>query len=477
MPVWEPFAHRRAALTKVQARLLAGETGADLMLAHADLLAQLGQADAAQAAYLALLRSWPGHLAGLNNFAALVHGQGYASAARTLYAEAARQHPRDPMSQVNLGGSLMEIGDGEGAQAAFAAALAVDPDFGPAHRGLARLAAERGDPAGCERHLAAAFARSAVIEQPYVGAGPPIEVLLLISGQPADIPLRQVLDPAIFKVTALAPAYFDPAAALPPHHLVFNAIGDADQCAEALEAAATLTALTQRPVINAPAKVIPTGRVAIGRRLAALPGVIAAASVEISRDLAVVADAAAITALGLRFPIALRAAGFHTGQHFERIDTIADLAPAAARMPGERLLAMDFVDTRSADGLYRKYRVMVVGGALYPLHLAVSPHWKVHYFTAGMEQRADLRDEDAAFLADMQGVIGASAVAALEQVCLALGLDYGGIDFTLTPAGQVLVFEANATMLVHRELERGPLAHKNPAVETICAAFQALLSR
>ena len=58
-----------------------------------------------------------------------------------------------------------------------------------------------------------------------------------------------------------------------------------------------------------------------------------------------------------------------------------------------------------------------------------------------------------------------------------LDLDYCGVDFSLLPDGRVLVFEANATMLVHPEPENGPLAHKNPAVATICEAFQALLRR
>jgi hypothetical protein len=55
-------------------------------------------------------------------------------------------------------------------------------------------------------------------------------------------------------------------------------------------------------------------------------------------------------------------------------------------------------------------------------------------------------------------------------------LDYAGVDFSLLPDGRVLLFEANATMLVHPEAKDGPLAHKNPAIERILAAFQALLA-
>ena len=40
----------------------------------------------------------------------------------------------------------------------------------------------------------------------------------------------------------------------------------------------------------------------------------------------------------------------------------------------------------------------------------------------------------------------------------------------------MLLFEANATMLVHPEAPDGPLAHKNPSIERIFAAFQAMLA-
>jgi glutathione synthase/RimK-type ligase-like ATP-grasp enzyme len=68
-------------------------------------------------------------------------------------------------------------------------------------------------------------------------------------------------------------------------------------------------------------------------------------------------------------------------------------------------------------------------------------------------------------------------MAAVTAIGQRLDLDYAGVDFTRLPDGRVLVFEANATMLVHRERPGGPLAHKNPHVERIVAAFESLLAR
>ena len=177
------------------------------------------------------------------------------------------------------------------------------------------------------------------------------------------------------------------------------------------------------------------------------------------------------------FPLRLRAPGFHTGQHFVRVERAADLAGAIANLPGEQLLAIEPLDARGADGRFRKYRVMFIGGALFPLHLAVSADWKVHYFSAAMAGAADARAEEARFLTDMPGVLGPKAIAALAQVAERLGLDYGGIDFGLSPTGQVLLFEANAGMVIQPpgpepiwDYRRAPIARALGAVKALLLA-------
>ena len=468
------IAAREAALRAIEGRLAAGEGDLELHLARANLLTELGRGDAAREAYLEVIARQPDHLAALNNLGALVHGQGFTSAARTLYAQAARFHPTDPTSQVNLANALVQAGERDDARNAFGAALAAKPDFAPAHRGLARLAAMRGDMALARRHLAAAFGTAPVIEETYRGAGPPIDVLLLISGLQGDIPLQHILGPDLFRVTALASAYFGAHQPLPAHNLVVNAIGDVDLCGDALIAAADLVRRTDRPVLNDPAQVLRTGRVETAARMADIPGVVAATTRSLSRAAADQLTAVALADLGLRLPIAVRAPGFHGGEHFARIDSLDALGSTIAAWPGRALIAMNFLDTRGADGAYRKYRVMFVGGRIYPLHLAVSRDWKVHYFTADMADRPDHRAEDAAFLADVEGAVGAAAFAALGEIQAALGLDYAGVDFALSPDGAVVLFEANATMVIPRpppepiwDYRRAPMERAIAAVRTM----------
>lgn len=72
---------------------------------------------------------------------------------------------------------------------------------------------------------------------------------------------------------------------------------------------------------------------------------------------------------------------------------------------------------------------------------------------AGPEAAADMvdspenRSQDTAFLDDMAGFVGARGTAALERIS-SLDLDYCGIDFAVNAAGDILLFEADATMVL-----------------------------
>ena len=90
----------------------------------------------------------------------------------------------------------------------------------------------------------------------------------------------------------------------------------------------------------------------------------------------------------------------------------------------------------------------MVDGQIYPLHVAISGDWNIHYFSADITDFPEHRAEDAAFLRDMPGVLGKSAMAALKQIQEPLHLDYGGIDFGLSEDREILLFKANATMAV-----------------------------
>ena len=264
-----------------------------------------------------------------------------------------------------------------------------------------------GRSAGAARHRQMGFESRPVVPLPYRGERPPVSVLLLAASAGGNIPMRHFLDDRIFQTFIVFVEFFDPAMPLPPHRIVFNAIGDADLAAPALAAAQSVLALTTAPVINPPAAVAATGRSDIAQRLAGIPGVITPGAVTLPRALLAGPDAATTLARhGFEFPLLIRTPGFHTGRHFLRVETLAELPAALAELPGEDLTVLRYLDARGPDGKVRKYRVMMIDGGLYPLHVAISSHWKIHYFTADMADHPEHRAEDAEFLENMAGCAG-----------------------------------------------------------------------
>jgi len=293
-----------------------------------------------------------------------------------------------------------------------------------------------------------------------------------VSAVGGNVPTRFLLDQERFDVSVLAVESRAASGPLPAHDLVFNAVGDADLCGPALKAAEAVLRRSQAPAVNPPARVRPTGRAEIAERLAGVLGVIAPKVVKTRReDLTAAAHAFAL-------PLLMRSPGFHTGRHFVRVDQRADIEALAAGLPGDELLLIQHLDARDARGRFRKYRVMMIDGRLYPLHLAISEDWKVHYFTADMAERPDHRAEEEAFLTDMDAVLGERAVAGLQAIAERLALDYGGVDFGLGPNGDILLFEANATMVVNPPDPDPRWDYRRGPVDTILtAAREMLLSR
>ncbi len=439
---------------------------------------RLGRTDDAKQEYLAVLLQDPVHFRALNNLGALLNRTGYRSAAATTFREAVRLHPGNPIGHVNLGNLLFAAGELAAARHHFETALSLAPDLEEAHRGFAYLLADCGDDRSAEIHRRAAYRSGAIAVQPFRGLRPGIPLLLLVSAVGGNVPTRFLIDDTIFEVTVIATEFYDPTAPLPPHRLIFNAVGDPDLSPRGVTAATEILATSTAPVINAPEIIMATGRAAIARRLSGIPGVITPRIASFSRAMFEGSDPAAILAeQDFAFPLLIRSPGHHTGRNFVRIETPASLPEALAMLPGDPLMAIEPLDTRGTDGLVRKYRVMMIGGELYPLHLAISEHWKVHYFSADMADHPEHRAEEAEFLADMPGVLGPLAIIGLEHIRDTLGLDYGGVDFGLGRNGEVLVFEANATMVVNPPDPDPRWAYRREPIERALRAARELIAR
>jgi glutathione synthase/RimK-type ligase-like ATP-grasp enzyme len=443
---------------------------------RAVLLGALDRRQEAQQAFVGILQRSPQHFSALNEFGTLLTQMGAIDAACRVYAEAILHHPQNPMARVNLANLLLRANRHPEAREHYEAVLRIDPDHPEAHQGLGAVLSDLGDRDGARRHFAQGFRNHAISTQAYRGTKPPVTLLQLVSSGGGNIPTSAVLDDCTFLTSVIVTDYLDPKAALPPHQLIFNTVGDADLCQPALEAAALLIDRTTAPVINDPRAVMKTGRIDNARLLGALPGVVAPKTISLSRDLLGGPDGvAALAERGYSFPLLLRSPGYHTGRNFIFVERASELATAAASLPGAELLVIEYLDARGSDGSARKYRVMMIGGKIHPLHLAISRNWKVHYFTSDMADKPDHRAEEARFLQDMPAVLGKTAMVALKKIRDALGLDYAGVDFGLAPDGGLLLFEANATMVIAVPDADERWAYRRIAINGIIEAVVAMI--
>lgn len=370
-------------------------------------------------------------------------------------SRAVKLYPKSPMAWTNLGLVQLRRNDAAGARQSYERALELNASNDEARRGLAVAKHYAGETTSGDSVSVAPAAKSGSVR-----------VLALVSVREGNIVTEVLFDDATMQLTKVAVELHPPDEPLPPHDVAFNVLGDADLARPMLERAAHLLRNSE-VIINAPAAVMQTGRAEMAKRLRTVPNV--------ATPLVVLVTRAAVPLSVQRYPVLLRSPGFHNGQHFEFVSEPSELSETLARLPGDEIFVMDFIDTSDDNGRFAKYRAMTIDGKLYPLHLAISNQWKVHYVTSQTPTTASFRERERAFLEDMNGYLGPQNVETLQQISDVMSLDYGGIDFGIDRDGHVVVFEANATMAIRYPSEVGDDTYRRAAVERAVNAVREML--
>lgn len=293
----------------------------------------------------------------------------------------------------------------------------------------------------------------------------PCSVLVLNAPAPwaQNTPLEFMVDPHAAALHRLYLTEDVNANGLPPYDVVFNAIGEAEHAHDAIARAERFIASQSKRVINQPKHLWKTARPHLADALANVHGCVVPRTQRIARsELATRSD----------FPFLARPVDTHAGRGLERIDTPDASKRYLDAHADERFDVTPYVEYRSADGFYRKYRVVLVDGKPYPYHLAISPQWMVHYIKTPTASTQWMRDEEERFLSDPQAVF-ANWERTFGEMAQAFELDYVGVDCTIMPDGSVLVFEADTALLVHCREPEGSYKHRY--VPRIFRAVEALL--
>jgi hypothetical protein len=269
---------------------------------------------------------------------------------------------------------------------------------------------------------------------------------------------------------------------VPDHDIAIVIASESNQVLPVMREIERLIPTWPCPVLNPPGRVMDLSREQMHRVLAAVPGLVMPATVRIGR--------ASLQELGqgmvsldrfledASFPLIARPIGSHAGRGLAKLDDAAAIGDyLAAQQPQTEFFVSRYVDYRSPDGLFRKYRVLFVDGRPYPCHMAIANEWKVWYLNADMAANADKRAEEAKFLSMFDDDFGRRHAAALAATAQRFGLEYAGIDCAELPDGRLLVFEGDIALVAHDMDPPDVYPYKGPQMQKLFAAFYDMLKR
>ncbi len=267
---------------------------------------------------------------------------------------------------------------------------------------------------------------------------------------------------------------------LPEHDLVFIAApGDSGATLQFLQAIDRQIENFKHPIINHPQNIGHLERDQLCHLLADVSGLIAPRTTRFSRgELLSVARGESDRTRAVKlegFPLILRPVGSHAGQFLDRISDPTDLQRYLNECPEPDFFVTPFVDYRSDDGQYRKYRIVFVDGQSFPCHMAIADQWAVWYMNAEMAKEASKRDEEEQFMTCFDREFGMRHQEALSELAQCVGLEYFGIDCAEDKNGNLVVFEADNALVVHDMDCETLYPYKKPQMQKIFEAFEACL--
>lgn len=224
------------------------------------------------------------------------------------------------------------------------------------------------------------------------------------------------------------------------------------------------------PVLNAPARIRELERDRLYRTLSGVAGLAIPPTIRMGRG--ELEDGA-----GLEYPVIIRPFGSHAGRGLEKLENAGTLEAYLAKRDEDGFFVSPFVDYSGKDGMFRKYRIAMIDGRPFPVHMAIADQWQVWYLNADMAVNVAYRTEEGKFLLSFDETFGRRHARAFAEMARRIGLDYFLIDCAETKTGELLIFEADHCAIVHDMDPVNVYPYKPPAMKTLFEAFGAMLKR
>ncbi len=406
-----------------------------------------------------------------NRLGTALRAQGRLSEAAEAFAQGIRAQDDRLELHLNLAIALTELGRFDDARSHYERVLELDPQDTAAHLALYELDQMAGRRTQALEHQAAALARQTSFSVYAPQQQRRLAVLMAPGDWQANVPVDYLLDA---RTTTVHKIYLtsQPQALslmLPDADVVFTAIAQSPDNADALRWAASSSDRSALPHLNAPANVAAADRASVYKTLQAIEHVRVPETLERSRE--------ELAAQAPAFPAVVRPVGSQAGRDLAKVQSARELDEYLQAVEGRAFYVMPFINYAAPDGYFRKYRLFVVGGKPYPCHLGISRDWMIHYYNAPMRENAWMREEEQRLLEDFETVFPPQLRRAACDIAAALQLDYLGLDCTIDADGNLLLFEADPAMIVHAADDPALFAYKHAAARAIFAAFSELVDR
>ncbi len=253
---------------------------------------------------------------------------------------------------------------------------------------------------------------------------------------------------------------------IPKHDVAIVAMGQSSNNRPLLESLEKVFDSWPRPIINRPKHILKCARDLSAQLLNGIEGLVVAQNTRTHRS----------GLFKLNHPFTIRPIDSHAGDNFCLITCESELQNYLALNEDSFFYSGQFIDYKSKDGLFRKFRVALIEGVPYICHLAITDNWVVHYMKAEMHLNQSKRDEEEEFMNNFQRTFAHEYAPIFKSIYERLPLEYVVLDCAIDNSGNLVIFELDNSGWVHDTDPQDIYPYKNRIMQIVFNAFEELLT-
>jgi tetratricopeptide (TPR) repeat protein len=204
------------------------------------------------------------------------------------------------------------------------------------------------------------------------------------------------------------------------------------------------------PLVNPPEAAVQCTRQKNPANLSGIDGLIVPSVRRFRRDPSRLGELIEAIEDGTPYPMIVRTPYEQESRNMRLARTRAELEHSVRELPSTQFYVIEYLGAPRERGCFRRMRCAFVGGQPIIIRADYDRQWIVRsrfiISTQIYSDYPDLLERADRIISRSHEELGAHSMAALEAVGRAIPLDVFGMDFDVDDAGNVICFEANASM-------------------------------